>query len=372
MKETRINLSELYAHGKTKTEVRDGELTLWSTHSCTSYAFNLYGDSFKRHYIMLPGKYRLPLRIEMRVRLDAPLFILLVGEGHISFNTPWQDNRRIEDIVKPSGKPNQGDSFDNRLPQGRFADIAVTYNRDAMQICIDGEERLYTRKMPYMRLAQNGDGYAIRLVAPKLSALRIQSIRVMEFSAEAPIMRGDFVGADIIRPPESKPTFGTVIATLPETIRHELQKTDNFLKSLRPLKCKRAVDKNGGKISYVASDFGISYVFNISGEQSVQHFGWYLITAGKAETWHVKNDCMEETLMAIAEVDPALAERIFDALNDCTGCYSPNCLAKRLYMFAGQKRVACHGRVMFGASPADFEAARAFFRYLNQRAIMSP
>jgi len=61
-----------------------------------------------------------------------------------------------------------------------------------------------------------------------------------------------------------KPKFDEVISNLPEDFRNEIIETDRFLKSLRPLKFKRMLDKYGNKITYVASDFGISYAFNIS------------------------------------------------------------------------------------------------------------
>lgn len=370
MKEDHINLGTLIAHGKAETRVADGMLDFWTTHSVTPYTFNLYGDSFKKHNVALPGRYHLPFRIDMTVRLDYPMLILLIGDGHITFSSPWQDNRKIEDIAKPTGKPNQGGyTFDNSLPLGEFTELSVTFSRGEAQVLIGGEERFYSRKLAYMKSKdldeRNAEGFEIKLAVSKLSTLRIKNIAVTEYDGIAPITRGVF-SETVLEPGERvKATFESVTAGLPEKLKEEIQGMDSFFKSLRPLKFKRTVDKNGGKITYVASDFGISYAFNVSGAQSSQHFGWYMVVAGKAETWHVKADNMEELLVEIAKSNTKLAERIFYALNDCVGCYGSRCLAKRPYAFGGRKRLACHGRVMLRACDGDFHDTREFFRHLN-------
>jgi len=371
MKEHHIDLGALTLHGQVKTKFTDRTLDVWTTHSITPISFNLYGDSYKKHYASLPGTCRLPFRIDMTARLDFPLLIMLIGSGHITFASPWQDNRKIEDIVKASGKPNQDhNSYNNSLPFGEYADISVTYNFDEMQILINGEERFYSRKQAYMRVKtlkeQNMD-FSIRLAVSKLSTLNIKTITVTEFDDKAPVVRGGF---EVIKPQpvdgeRPKPTFESVISALSQETKNEITKMDNFLTSLRPVKFKRALDKNGGKISYVASDFGISYMVNVSGAESSQNFGWYIVTGGKPETWHRKADCMEETLAEIARSDPPLAERIFYALNDCVDCYGQRCLAKTPYAFNGQKKVACHGRVMLRICSSDFNDVREFFLHLN-------
>lgn len=100
-------------------------------------------------------------------------------------------------------------------------------------------------------------------------------------------------------------------------------------------------------------------------EQNKKQGVWYIVHNGKPETWHRKSDYMEETLVETAKFDLQLAERIFYALNDCVHCYGQRCLAKTLYTFNGQKRLACHGHVMPCMCRDDFHDAREFFRHLN-------
>ena len=124
------------------------------------------------------------------------------------------------------------------------------------------------------------------------------------------------------------------------------------------------MDKSGCKLTYVASDAGISYTVVASGAESFHHFGWYVVYNGPVETWHRRADYMDEILSEIASTDQQLAERVFDALVDCAGCYK-NGLCKTLYTFNGKKKLNCHGRVTFRMNHDDFKDVRMFFQYLN-------
>jgi hypothetical protein len=152
---------------------------------------------------------------------------------------------------------------------------------------------------------------------------------------------------------------------LSNEFQNEIIETDGFLKSLRPMKFKRVIDKGGGKITYVASDFGVSYSVKMSGEQFLHNFWWYIIHKGKPETWHRKADHMEEALVEIAKNDMSLSERIFNAFKDCDHCYGAGCLAKTIYTFDDKKRLTCHGRVNLGMCQEDFHDVREFFRCVN-------
>ena len=367
MKEHCIDLSKLIPLGKAQTKIDGNMLKVWTTHSVTDYLFNLRGDCNKRHCVALPGKYRLPFRIDMTVKLDYPAFILFIGGGHITFASPGDDNRRIEDIAKASGKPNQDrDSYNNSVAFGAFVDISVTYNLDEMQIVIGGEERFYSRAQAYMKMKDRENEFPISIVVAKLSTLTIKSITVTELDDNRPVTRGAYKEARLRVPQKEKATFEGVISLLPESFQKEIKETEGFLKSLRPLKFKRMIDKNGGKITYIAADFGISYAIKIYGNRMSQNFGWYIVTSGKPETWHQKADHMLETLNLIRQTDPPLAARIFYAVNDCIGCYGPHCLAKKAYTFDGHTRLSCHGgRVVLRMCHEDFHDVREFFRHVN-------
>ncbi|GHU70153.1 hypothetical protein AGMMS49992_02020 [Clostridia bacterium] len=364
-----VDLSLLTPHGGARTALEDGALNVWTTRSITSIAFNLYGDTFKASRVTLPGLYHPPFRIDMTVRLDYPALILLIGNGYVSFATPWQDNRKIEDIISPSGKPNQdGGLYNNALPFGEYTDISVTYGLHEMQICVGGEERYYSNKRPYMKkLAKDAakDGLTIGLAVFKRAMLNIKSISVTELDAQSAVIRGAFGMAKTQPLPEtSKPTFESVIAALPVEYQSEVVETDTLLRTQRPVKFMRRVNKTG-KVTYVAADYGISYALHTSGACATHGFSWYIVTQSTPETWGRKVDRMEETLAEIAKTDAALAERIFYALNDCVSCYGDHCMAKTAYVFNGAKRMTCHGKVMLHMAHEDFRDVRAFFQHIN-------
>ena len=369
-KESNIDLTTLIAHGKVETKFTGETVSVWTTNSITSVAFNMIGDTYKRHSIRLPDKYHIPFRLDMTIMVDFPALILLVGDGHIAFATP--DNHKIEDIAKPTGKSNQDNClFDNKLPFGEFVDISVIWNFNEMQIFIGGKERFYSCKLPYMKVGNlnelNLEGFGIGLTVSKRSTLIIKSITVTEFDDKVPVIRDILKETPLqkVMAESPKPTFETIISDLPLEYKNELLKMDDFLKALKLLRFKRTIDKRGGKITYVSSNFGISYVIHVLEDQLSHNFSWYIVSSGKPETWHRKADYMEEVLSEIAKTDIQFAKRIFYALNDCVGCYGSRCLAKTLYEFNDQKRLTCHGRVMLRMFHDDFQDAREFFRHLN-------
>jgi len=167
---------------------------------------------------------------------------------------------------------------------------------------------------------------------------------------------------------QKKSLFDELILNLPKNFKDEIIQTDNYLKVMRPLKFKRNVDKKVNKITYVASDYGVSYMFKISDDKFTHNFQWYIVYNGKAETWHRRADFMEETLIEIAKNDHALAMRIYNALRPCPGldgCHGERCLARTVYAFEKQKSLFCHGSVELGMKLKDFNDARKFFHYLN-------
>lgn len=166
--------------------------------------------------------------------------------------------------------------------------------------------------------------------------------------------------------------FYEMISQLPQIYRDELIKSDEFLKSMRPLRFKRTIDRRAKKITYVASEYGVSYMFKIMGDQFTHNFQWYIVYNGKPETWHRRADYMEQTLEKIALCDYQLSERMYNALKSCKGsdnCYGERCLARTPYAFDGKKKLTCHGSVELGMSQDDFYDAREFFKYFNNLVI---
>ena len=157
-------------------------------------------------------------------------------------------------------------------------------------------------------------------------------------------------------------SFQNMITNTQAELQEEIVKMDAFLKSLKPLKFKRAVDKR--KINYVSSDFGISYAIFVAVDEPTQQFGWYYLHDKETKTWYRKADYFVETLIEIAKADPQSAERIFNAINDCSSCKGNPCSAIP-YEYEGNQKSACYGRMVLHLNHDDFNDTKNFFESLN-------
>ncbi|MDP4090019.1 MAG: hypothetical protein Q8930_12215, partial [Bacillota bacterium] len=315
--------------------------------------------------------YKLPMRIDLTVKIDSPGLYLLLGNGHINFGTPWSDNRRLDDIIEPGYKIR---FFHNHIPINEFADISVIYDYSAMQILINGEERFYSEKEKYMKSKSikdfNNTGFSFGIACGKRTGLSIKSLRITEYNETAGIVHKD---TELPKPtisneavePETKPGFETCISLLTKEIQEEIIKTDRYLRSLKPLKFKRQIEKHGNKITYLASEYGFSYALYPSNDIMYHSLGWYIITSSKPELWHRKADMMEEVLNKLAGTSPELSERMFLNLNECISC-RPYCSVKTLYEFKGRKKLTCHGLMEFKMCISDFEDVRTFINAVNE------
>lgn len=366
----KIELEKLLQKGQVDCNVMDHMLFMTTKYSIPTKRFEAEHISI-RSYCYLPERVHLPLRIDMTVKIDAPGMYLLLGNGHINFGTLVSDNRRLDDIVSPSRKTM---FFHNAIRMNEFNDISVLYDKKEMQIIINGEERYYSKKERYMKApefeAMNQEGVELKFACDKLVTMCIKSITITEYQDTCGIVPSGFElpiaitqNGNLIK--GEKPTFESCILRLPIDIQSEIQKLDEYLRTLKPLKFKRQIEKNGNKISYVASDYGVSYAIYLSNELFDHSLQWYLITGGKPETWHRKADRMEDTLNFFLQTSPEYAKRMISSFEDCVGCYQ-NCLAKTQYQMEGKRKTVCHGKLKFKMSVEGLRDARTFIDGINQ------
>lgn len=359
-----INLSHFIPKGQAVCKVENNLLQMTTNCAIPTQRFDCEHLSIAS-YIQLPEKFKLPLRIDITAKIDAPGLYVLFGKGHVNFGTLCFDNRRIDDIVSPARKPIY---FHNDIPFNEFTELSLLYDLKEMQILINSEERYYSTGERYMKSREfpelNRDGFELKIACDKLSNLTIQSITVTEFTDTCEIVHSEaglpaaHTKNEAVTPGE-KPTFEKCISRLPMNIQNEIIKMDEYLKSLKLFKFKRQIEKNGNKITYVASDDGFSYAIYLSNHLFDHSLQWYLITKGKPETWHRKDDRMEETLNRLMRKDPGFTQRMFFSLDDCVGCYK-YCLARTRYQLANQKKAVCHGKLKFTMNPSGFADVRTF------------
>ena len=372
MKIAEIELSELAPNGNAEGSLRGGAFAMTTTRAIHDVGYNIRRDLITSH-MSVPGKFKLPMKIETRAKIDSPEFLLLVGGGHISFASPWMENRRIEDIAEPLGKPR---TFDNKMPLGEYADISVTYNLKSMQVLINGEERFFSKKERYMKSPElsrlNGEGINIGVTCTKRAEFEILSITVTEGEDDFFIGRNadllydkPALSAENNAAVQLKPTFESCVKDLPGDIKNEIINTEKYLKALKNLKFKRTIEKHGNKITYVESGRGVSYALYLSGNVMHHSFQWYIVTNGKAETWRRKDNPLEYVLNEIKKTDEELAGRVFHNLNECISC-RPGCGARTVYRYGNDKKATCHGNVFYKMCAADFSDVRKFFGALNE------
>ena len=374
MRKYDVDISSILINGSVITEMKNGVLNV-STTKRLSTKFEDKNMTLNS-YVYTPDTYRLPLRIDLSIKVDSPGLFLCFGNGHINFGTPLSDNRRIDDLIEPNCKPR---FFHNHIPMDEFVDISIIYDFATMQILVNGEERFYSEKEKYMKSKLlkelNSKGFTLKMTCTKRTKLYIKSLSITEYDETPEIVHSNI---DLPKPWTSneavvkgqKPTFESCISLLSGEIREEIMKTDSFLRTLRPMKFKRQLEKYGNKITYVASEYGFSYAVFPSNDVMYHSLSWYIITSSKPEFWHRKADMMEKTLNKLAETSPEFAERMFSNLTECINCRS-GCAVKTLYEFNDNKKLACHGIMEFKMCVSDFEDVRTFINTVNQLLIQA-
>lgn len=363
-----IDLATLVPNGPVQTSIVDGLFVMEAQRQNTRF------DRFLnpiQAYVSLPGTYRLPLRIDMNVRIDSPALYLLVGKGHVTFGAMMDENRLLTDIVVPNNKP-RIHAYSTSLPYDVFVPVSVVYTPKFMQIWIDGEERYFSTREKYMKATElaemNEAGFPIRLAGAKRTEVAIQSITVTEYGAEEPKPVRPVSEAQACMPyapdPGAKPVLAGMVSGLSDALRQETETMDALLMGMRPMRFKRQLEKNGRKVAYVASNQGFSYSIKLVGNTLQHWMCWYIVYNCKPELWHRKANDMENALHLLAQTDPDLAARMFHRLEECVGC-AERCKVRSPYSFGGQKKITCHGKLMLKMTPSDFTDARKMIEVVN-------
>jgi hypothetical protein len=90
-----IPLESILPKGKVTIDTSNNDLCMTAiTAINTEY---VYQDAPIKSFACIRGKFKLPFRIEMTIKIDSPSLYLIIGKGHISFNKSM-DNRSVTDI----------------------------------------------------------------------------------------------------------------------------------------------------------------------------------------------------------------------------------------------------------------------------------
>ena len=305
-------------------------------------------------YIELPGRYKLPFRIDITAKMDSPALILLVGGGYINLNTGGMDNRRMASIIGGETKPNIH-KFDNMAPLNEYFDISVIYGRKAMQLIINGEERYFNKKDIYMKSPLTDtdfkDGFGVKIACRKRTEVCIKALAVTEYSDEPEfdaLPKKEIHYAPSLTP-SGKPTLDDCIKDLSQDLKNKIYDMDKYLSSV---KFKRIIE--GGypenKITYILPKV-VSYKIKIS---------YHLLTHSTTSLLgNYIGDFNNKFLNKLTESDPGFAGEIFLRAKDCTGCNGKNngtgCTNNNIVEYNGKKKINCALTVQFKMIPSDFD-----------------
>ena len=355
-------------HGSVGVEKTPDSLRFTVTSAISEHFHN--ESAVCRHYLEAENVYRLPLRIDMTVSLDAPSFFVMLGSGRVAFASTWNINRRIEDIAEPHYKPV---FYADHFPLNTPAYISIIYNLKSMQILINGEQRYYSAKEKYMKSAKfdelNKAGFPLRLSARKRTEVTIHHFEVTENGTDFEIAKQDAmpkpITSNIDLAKGEKPTFEAVIAGLPDDIRAKIIEVDGFLRLHKPVKFRRSIEKNGTKITYLASDAGVSYMIMPSRDVVRHSLGSYLLWNKKDNLGKRNAAPLENALNRLAETDPGFVSRILSYKSDCIDC-SPNCICRVEYVVQEKTWSACHGKIDFKMAVPEFDDVMRIIRAIGE------
>ena len=311
----------------------------------------------KKHqnYAYIPDKFKLPFRIDIRLKANSPEFKFRFGKGHIMFagslNRSGTGIRRA-DILTGAEETTKYD-YDNVLPINEYVDLSVIYGSKMMWVELNGKYCYHTGKAPYIDLLQNDNipdefknGLDFAIVCGGNVELMIKSLAFTEYE------NGDsYIPEEIADMPELS-AFEWYLKSLPHEVRDEVIKTDEYLmKDMKAvLKFKKSIDKDG-KLTY-ESPCGFRYImkrYNI-GESHLMFWN----------NERISN--FEIVLNKLAESSPEFADRMFANINDgpggCKQCSTIDCYNKKTVNYNGGIKRTCSGAIPFKWLPSEFEDVR--------------
>jgi len=375
-KKNHIPLKTLIPHGKIATTFYDDGLELSSQVKV--------GDFLDPRVpcLILPKRYKLPFRVDLRLKIDADGLHLLVGKGHIPFTCGW-NGRAIIDIIEGIPKKwTKMKTFDATFELNRYTDISIIYDFKFMMIKIDGEIRYFSTREKYMKspLLQetNEEGLEIKITTEKFSTASVKSLAVTEYSDdEITVLRDELnqkeelqldipAGVD-----KGKESFEECIALLPEAVQQEIIQTNEHLLSMKKLKIRRSIEgtHKGCRIKYNSSEFGFGYHI-IASKGWASHFFWFSMHFNHkyGDFGARKCDHTEAMLNKIAETSPAQAAKIFDYYGECGICVyaSRGSKCPTVYEHNNVKKTTCHGQMKMNMKPETFQDVRIVFDALYE------
>ncbi|MCL2420510.1 MAG: hypothetical protein FWD03_01515 [Defluviitaleaceae bacterium] len=353
MKRYNILLESLLPKNKMKIKFENDELHVPAEEA------NL-GKS--RHHVLVPGKFKLPFRIDMTVKLKfirtnqiASQLRLYIGKGNVYFNG---GHTSATDILTDTKSSVFGDNklasavYYNDIPSKEYVDISVIFGSNMMWAAVDGTYCYASDKLGYIELLRGNampeafqDGMDMAICGGTDTKLTIKSFAVTEYENDEPEIPEAFLNI-----PELS-SFEWFVKGLPPKVQDEIIKMDDFLLNdmKGSLKFRRAIDKHG-HLTY-KSPCGLSYEIREFGVGNYHGTHWV-----QSPT---KPDYTNDAIAKLAKSSPDLAESIFNKLLECSP-HTRECKRRTSAELNGQSKSICTGKIYFEMLPAEFEVLKKY------------
>ena len=324
-----------------------------------------------RHHIYVPGKYKLPFRIDMTVKLDffrtnqiASQLRLYIGKGNVYFNGGHTSTTDILTITKSSVfGDNKMTSYlcYNGIPSKEYVNISVIFSSKMMWALVDDACCYASDKLPYIELLRNNavpdeftDGIDIAICGGTDTKMTIKTFAVTEYENDEPS-----IPKTLRNLPELTP-FEMYVKGLPPAIHDVMYKMDAYLLNdmKSTLKFRRAIDKHG-HLTY-QSPCGLGFRI---GEFGVgQSLGTTWVNGSK------KTDLIESIFKKLAETSPEFAEKIFSYTQICDPQHADarGCGSRVTINFMGKSRRVCAGKIHYDMTQAGFEDVKKYIAAMGE------
>jgi len=359
MKTYDIPLESLKPKNKFKMKLEDGELHVPAEEA------NL-GKG--RHHVIVPGKYKLPFCIDMKVKLKflrtnqvTSQLRLYIGRGNVYFNGGHTSSTNIFTVSKSSiFGDNKSASFVSYsgLPSKEYVDISVIFGSKMMWATANDTHCYASDKLDYIEALRNNaipdeflDGIAIALSSGTDTKLTMKSLAVTEYEKDEPS-----IPKELTNLPELTP-FEMFVKGLPPEVHDEMFKMDEFLlKDVKSsLKFRRTIDKNN-HLTY-ASPCGLQY--------GTREFG---VGKNHGTNWVQsprKPDLTNEILKEIAVSSPELAKKIFAKVQHCDP-HARECGRRTKVELMGDSKDVCASTIYYDMTVPDFEDVKKYIAVASE------
>jgi len=325
----------LSPRGKIKTKFEDGVLHV------PAEVENL-GKS--RHHIDVPGKYKIPFRIDMTARVKyyqlnqiASQLTLYINNGSVYFNG---GHTSVTDILTGDDVPPSFIDY-NDIPTEEYVDISITCGSEMIWVVVNGKFCFASDKIKHAI----DDTADISICGGTATRVSFKSFAVTEYEDDEPD-----VPAELTNLPDLPP-FEMFVKGLPLAIQDEMFKLDEFLLVDMKLgmKFRRSINKKG-HLTYEAT---CGFRFEIREHGAGLNFMTAWVKTEK------KPDYTNEIILKLAETAPEFAEKMFEKVHGCE-VHLRGCARTVTYELMGKRKLSCCGRMNIKMDANGFADLKGF------------